>query len=99
MCYVPTDVNRADPLTKPLPGAKYLQLFLMDSAKSEESDDDSSEESDEEDAEVDLCTALGLLAFDATALDTFSSSAASGLGAGAASCFGNYDVCEHVEWI
>eukprot|EP00452_MALV-II_sp_L67-6_P000244 gene244-biopygen119 len=95
MCYVPTDANRADPLTKPLPGAKYLQLFLMDSTQSEESDDESSDESDDDEAEVDLCTALGLLAFDATVLDTFSSSAASGLGAGAASCFGDYDVCKH----
>jgi len=66
MCYVPTDANRADPLTKPLPGAKYLQLFLMDSTQSEESDDVTSDESDDDEAEVDLCTALGLLAFDAT---------------------------------
>ena len=27
LCYVPTDVNKADPLTKPLVNSKYLSLF------------------------------------------------------------------------
>jgi hypothetical protein len=27
LCYCPTDVNKADPLTKGLPGAKYMRLF------------------------------------------------------------------------
>jgi hypothetical protein len=31
LCYCPTDVNRADPLTKPLVGGKYVSMFLASS--------------------------------------------------------------------
>ena len=27
LCYVPTDLNKADPLTKGLVGSKYLSMF------------------------------------------------------------------------
>ena len=30
LCYVPTDLNKADPFTKPLHGGKYLALFKTD---------------------------------------------------------------------
>ena len=33
LCYCPTDLNRADPLTKPLPSQKYIHLFHNPHAK------------------------------------------------------------------
>ena len=31
LCFVPTDVNMADPLTKPLPSDKYVKMFFVNS--------------------------------------------------------------------
>ena len=42
LCYCPTALNRADPLTKPLCGEKYINMFLA------------AAESDSDECEMDL---------------------------------------------
>ena len=39
-CYCPTDINRADPLTKSVPAKKYLQMFKHDATETPYIDDE-----------------------------------------------------------
>ena len=55
LCYCPTDLNRADPLTKPLANRKYLSMFKPQ----EEPLDFDEPDSDEMIAEAFLCWAPG----------------------------------------
>jgi len=40
LCYVPTDVNKADPLTKALPAHKYMSLFKFPNSNIHSSEDE-----------------------------------------------------------
>jgi len=55
LCYVPTDVNKADPLTKPLTANKYIEMFVHSPLKKTAKVEEPEEEDDDDDELEALC--------------------------------------------
>eukprot|EP00452_MALV-II_sp_L67-6_P000341 gene342-141_t len=55
LCYVPTDVNKADPLTKPLTANKYIEMFVHSPQKKTAKVDEPEEEDDDDEELEALC--------------------------------------------